>query len=250
MSYDSIYIACYPKVGSEYLKRTLQQSTISRRRSVIKTHHHMHLKRLEENPYFCAHSKIVYLCANPMDAVLSLLNKHFHREFVTYNPTLKCKKFSRDVLISYDNIFASTTTSKNSGKWTGHHTLTLNPKYREKTLTVSQIEDINKNFVSYILNNDFLGYQEHFDTWTKTPMSYERCILRYEYLEDLDTLRSLEEFLEGSLFSLEKLAINYKQRRNRFVLSPGPMETALEKTYGPLAAEIDKLDGFTRILRE
>ena len=123
------------------------------------------------------------------------------------------------------------------------------PDGNRETLTVAQIEDISKNFVSYIVNSDFLGYQEHFDTWTKTPMDRERCILRYEHLEDPDTLRSLEEFLEVKPFSLKGLATNYKQRRNIFVPSTDPFETSLEKTYGPLAAEIDKLDGFTRLPR-
>jgi len=266
-----VYMACYPKVGSEYVKKSLNSVGPI---TVRAKEHNMNIKWSEERtcPVLTKDTKIIYLCANPMNAVLSLLHKHFYKRFTDYNPTLSYKKLSFDTLMSYENIFGTHSAKKHAcwltdsgdprrptlvwqkvdqstGEWQGAQSLIPDPNYVRETLTHVEIENINKNFVSYMVNNDLLGYKEHFDIWTKTPLNYERCILRYEYLQDSETLRSLEEFLEVEPFSLQLIADNYRPRRTAFVAAAEPLEMSLERSYGELAAEINKLDGFTRLAR-
>ena len=245
---NSIYIACYPKVGSEYLKRRLQVHQPRSETINIHKTHEFNIDWLENqpSPVLSKDTKIIYLCADPMIAVMSMIYLHYNIALTDYSPTLKCEKLGSKILKSYENIFGS---SSRSG-WTGSSTLYPEPEYVNETLTLNEIADIRKNFVSYIINNDFLGYKKHFDIWTKTPLPYERCILRYEYLEDLETLRNLEKFLGWGPFSLQSLADEFMSRRTQFVPSKEePLELSLEKSYGDLAAEINKLDGFTRLAR-
>ena len=253
---SSIYIACYPKVGSEYLKSSLQRSPHPHSVNIYKTHE-VNIDRLEnqEPSILSKDTKIIYLCADPRIAVMSLIYKWHSIALADYNHTLKCEKLGSKILKSYSNILASVQTTKGEGDrryhggWCGHSTLYPHSEYVNETLTSNEIADISTNFVSYVINNDFLGYKKHFDTWTKTLLPCERCILRYEYLEDLETLRSLEKFLGWDPFSLQSLADRFRPRKTRFVPSEEALELSLENSYGGLAAEINKLDGFTRLGR-
>ena len=265
---SSIYIACYPKVGSEYLKGSLFVcSQRGPRPHSVKIHktHEVNIDWLENqpSPVLSKDTKIIYLCADPRIAVMSLIYEWYSIAVVDYSHTLKCEKLSSNILKSYSNIFGSNQTKvkhhdrgpglcprkEYHGGWTGHSTLYPDSEYVNETLTSNEIADIGTNFVSYIINNDFLGYKEHFDMWTKTPLPYERCILRYEYLEDLETLRSLEKFLGWDPFSLQPLADRFRPRKTLFAPSEDALELSLENSYGDLAVEINKLDGFTRLGR-
>tara|TARA_Y100000296_G_C5175758_1_gene259946 strand:- start:3290 stop:4135 length:846 start_codon:yes stop_codon:yes gene_type:complete len=270
-----IYLACYPRVGSEYLKKSLLGEAVMAAKgayvdypSVVQKTHSVNIDWLEKQQILSKDTKIIYLCDDPVVAVSSMINQWYGYRLSEYKHSLRHEKVSTNILKSYDNIYAA-----GPGGWEGNTTL-QGSNYVFEALTPTAVADISANFVSYIINDDFLGYKEHFDTWTKTPLPYKMCIVRYEYLQNSETLRSLEEFLEKEPFYLQPVAEKFNSRktsrrtldnligsRSKASLKPGSLppytishganaptiEDALIRAYGELAAEINELDGFSEI---
>jgi len=246
---STIYIACYPKVGSEFFKEKLIQG-ISRcdAYKAIAKEHNFNIKWVEENVYIYGRpqglrkdTKIIYLCANPMNAVVSLLKKHQPTIWGKYNPSLKYTPLHIKILKSYSNIFACSARG-----WTGPSTLFSDEDYIEELLTPEDITDISLNFMSYMINDDLLGYKKHFDLWTKTPLPYERCIVKYEHLAQPATGRLLEEFLGIKKLSLQNISDDFRERSSCYKQT-SEFKEKLEESYGELAAEIEQLSAFTII---
>ena len=257
---SSILIACYPKVGSQYVSYWMRKQS---GRRVWKGHRHMHREWLETKPDFLKNpsNKIIYLCADPRNAVLSYLNKYHYHNLPHYDPNQNTEKIAQNNIAAHDNMWATAGADRPQGlEWFGETTWDGIPKLKhhrlkpidpQTQLSPERRFDIRKNFVSYIVNGDLLGYQDHFDSWTKTNLPYDRCILRYEYLHHRETIRRLEEFIELPSQRLKALTDRFKPRKTKFVACEDPtsIEYMLQRTYGSLASEIEQLQGFTRLPR-
>ena len=240
----SVVIVCYPKVGSQFLKEMLSQRIRpANALGKVTTSHAFNIDGLKSTCEVVGTApdvKFVYLYANPMNAVLALLTTFMPIRLRAYQPNLVRPTVEFPVAFSYQNFFAC-----GGPAWTGATTLFENERYVNQVLSSTDREDIEKHFVSYMINGDVLGYKNHFDIWTKTyphKTSHSFCMIKYEELENLNVLDQLRAFLGPSCPSLHCIKEEFIPRRTNYV--GHAHAAALTKAYGELAAEMNSLPAF------
>ena len=285
MSNISILIACYPKVGSQFLRRMLAQRIVPPNSlGIVTTTHAFNLDWLKNDQFHpdrvADDTKIIYLYANPMNSVLSLLKTFMSQRIgEEYQEGLTRKSLDLKMAQSYSNLFAcgvahgkplktdgriratlihpphggpprmvlqnldESPVSFDAQAWTGHTTLIKEAAFVEKELSDFDKSDLSSNFVSYMINGDVLGYKNHFDLWTKKYAYMHKnpfCMLKYESLTDPATLRQLQLFL-GHPRPLQFIEKEFRPRKTDYSSTSWPM---LENSYGHLSEEMAKLPAF------
>jgi hypothetical protein len=264
MSNISILIACYPKVGSQFLKKMLV-NRIPRDHSddsIVTTTHTFNLNWLKNGPpqrsdrnRVVGDTKIIYLYSNPLNSVLSLIRTFMPRRELEYKASLVHAPIDIDIAMSYANLFAcGLTQDRNFDQhaWTGHTTLLKDAAYVSKVLSPNLIDNLCANFVSYMVNGDLLGYKNHYELWTKHyPLKYPEldfCMVRYEDLDNPEVLYHLKKFLDPKIRTLDNIVDNYIPRRTNYIHSD--FASKLEESYGGLASELFSHPPFVKLKRE